>query len=652
MASLDTRKGHQSPRPKGRENAKNILCRNMTLYGSCRTQTSGCPYSHDTSRFEAAPLDNSKRFLNVDSPSFTPLAPATNSQPAKPIGISPKAAAAAIFTPRSTATPVNHAQGRAATNEWPSEIREFVPRGFNEYQSDSSSNYDPYSMQGVNNTLADGTSTPQLNPYSQDASAGMFQNAAAYTHNHPLNYHMYAPIGPHRENLMPYQRTTHDIFIPDHLREELQRKTEATLQTFSNSTLPPQIEHFHSLVALDTTAQKAASIYGYPSWLYKAVSTKDGYTYCLRRLENFRLTDERAIRTMQKWKKVSNGNLVVVHDAFTTRAFGDSSLIIVTDYHPLSQTLADKYLAQNSTRHATSRTNQPFISEHELWNYIVQITSALKAIHSAGLAARLINPQKVLLTSKNRIRLNSCGILDVTQFEQQRPLSELQNEDFIHFGRLILSITNKAQVVGQHAPNGLDQILRTYGEKMRDVVAWLITSPSNPAAAELSGERNIDTLMSMLSSQVLSTFDAVLHETDSLTSNLARELENARLVRVLTKINCVLERPDQNVSGTQPPQGPAALNNPNNNWSETGERYFLKLFRDYVFHQVDADGRPVLDLGRILACLNKLDAGVDEKIMLISRDEQNCFIVTYRDVKRAFESSWNELVKASGAGRR
>ena len=41
-------------------------------------------------------------------------------------------------------------------------------------------------------------------------------------------------------------------------------------------------------------------------------------------------------------------------------------------------------------------------------------------------------------------------------------------------------------------------------------------------------------------------------------------------------------------------------------WSETGDRYIIKLFRDYVFHQVDERGRPVLSLSHVLACLNKV----------------------------------------------
>lgn len=40
-------------------------------------------------------------------------------------------------------------------------------------------------------------------------------------------------------------------------------------------------------------------------------------------------------------------------------------------------------------------------------------------------------------------------------------------------------------------------------------------------------------------------------------------------------------------------------------WSETGDRYIIKLFRDYVFHQVDENGTPVIDMVHVLTCLNK-----------------------------------------------
>lgn len=43
-------------------------------------------------------------------------------------------------------------------------------------------------------------------------------------------------------------------------------------------------------------------------------------------------------------------------------------------------------------------------------------------------------------------------------------------------------------------------------------------------------------------------------------------------------------------------------------WSETGDRYLLKLFRDYVFHQVDETGAPLIDMPHMIATLNKVFA--------------------------------------------
>jgi PAB-dependent poly(A)-specific ribonuclease subunit 3 len=87
--------------------------------------------------------------------------------------------------------------------------------------------------------------------------------------------------------------------MPEQLREDLQKKSEASRQTMpsrfarllvvalancTDSQLPT-IEVYHSLVALDTSHHKSTSVFGYPSWVYKATSSKNGKYYCLRRLE-------------------------------------------------------------------------------------------------------------------------------------------------------------------------------------------------------------------------------------------------------------------------------------------------------------------------------------------------------------------------------
>lgn len=100
---------------------------------------------------------------------------------------------------------------------------------------------------------------------------------------------------------MPFQRQIHDFFLPEKLREEMQRKSEALQQVMpsklhnehqvpqmsnaaTDSTLPP-LDNYYSLVPLDTSHRKSSSVFGYTTWVYKATSSKNGKTYCLRRLE-------------------------------------------------------------------------------------------------------------------------------------------------------------------------------------------------------------------------------------------------------------------------------------------------------------------------------------------------------------------------------
>uniref|UniRef100_A0A1B6DQX9 Pan3 C-terminal knob domain-containing protein n=1 Tax=Clastoptera arizonana TaxID=38151 RepID=A0A1B6DQX9_9HEMI len=82
-------------------------------------------------------------------------------------------------------------------------------------------------------------------------------------------------------------------------------------------------------------------------------------------------------------------------------------------------------------------------------------------------------------------------------------------------------------------------------------------------------------------------------------------------------------------------------------WAETGDRYMLKLFRDYLLHQVTEDGRPWLDMSHIVHCLNKLESGSQEKICLMSRDEQSILVVTYSELKHCLEQSFQELMSAA-----
>ncbi|PJF17768.1 PAB-dependent poly(A)-specific ribonuclease subunit PAN3 [Paramicrosporidium saccamoebae] len=80
------------------------------------------------------------------------------------------------------------------------------------------------------------------------------------------------------------------------------------------------------------------------------------------------------------------------------------------------------------------------------------------------------------------------------------------------------------------------------------------------------------------------------------------------------------------------------------NWSETGDRYVLKLFRDFVFHSQDENGRPIIDMSHVISSLNKIDAATDEPIMLISRNGDQCIFATFAEIRQKLEQAYSELV--------
>ena len=51
------------------------------------------------------------------------------------------------------------------------------------------------------------------------------------------------------------------------------------------------------------------------------------------------------------------------------------------------------------------------------WNVFIQLTSALRYIHAAGLACRTLDPTKILVLGKHRLLVNCGGIFDVLTFD-------------------------------------------------------------------------------------------------------------------------------------------------------------------------------------------------------------------------------------------
>lgn len=260
------------------------------------------------------------------------------------------------------------------------------------------------------------------------------------------------------------------------------------------------------------------------------------------------------------------------------------------------------------------------LPERVLWSYIVQIGSALKCVHQNGLAMRSLEVNRVLVTGKNRVRLGGAGVMDCLTWDGGQNVAGYQQEDLLSFGKLIISLACGSPSAVHNLPKSVDHISRMYSPDLKNVVLYLLSKPGP--------RKTIEEVMTLMSVRVVDELNSSLVAEDTIERELMRELENGRLVRLLCKFGFINERPEFD-------------HDPR--WAETGDRYLIKLFRDFVFHQVDENGRPVTDLSHVLTQLNKLDAGVDEKIMLVSRDEASCLIVSYRELKNAIEGAYADL---------
>lgn len=313
---------------------------------------------------------------------------------------------------------------------------------------------------------------------------------------------------------------------------------------------------------------------------------------------------------------MKSAGIVAIKLVFTTKNFKDSSLIFVHEYHPDSKTLLATHPPQSNGRST--------IPIQVLWSYIAQLASAISAAHLQNLAIRCMDPSKIIVTRENRVRFSACGILDVMRYDldYNRSIRDLQEIDLQMFGTLIVKLAGN--ITGRLDPSqALVNLKSQYGDELHGIVTWLISPAHN---------RTINDFLSKIVAHVTTSMDNSLHATDTLMSEFAKEAENGRIVRLLTKLGTINERPEY--------QGDPA-------WAENGERYQLKLMRDYIFHQTDSNGHSRVEFGHIITCLNKLDAGVDEKVQLIARDEQTIMIVSWKDLKKQVLAAFTDLTRTT-----
>jgi len=303
-----------------------------------------------------------------------------------------------------------------------------------------------------------------------------------------------------------------------------------------------------------------------------------------------------------------------------------------------AETIANHNYNNNNN---TNNGSFPPLPESILWNFLTQLVTTLRAIHNSGLACRVLDLRHILctpevgsgvvvvmgnhhpnhdphsfrhahshaggddhssrlLTQRVRLRINCLGMLDALEYEARKPLISLQQEDIRSLGYLMLSLASGTELTSEAMETDLfahcDAYVRhAYSNEFHALIWNLISPPPTPthpthpthstsstpvghhsrmdapsSSASSSSSSlpppTIEKVCRAVSHHALDALEDMHAVTDNLQGVLAGEYESGRALRLLLKLGFVNERPEFGVDSR---------------WSETGDCYILKLFRDY-----------------------------------------------------------------------
>lgn len=78
-----------------------------------------------------------------------------------------------------------------------------------------------------------------------------------------------------------------------------------------------------------------------------------------------------------------------------------------------------------------------------------------------------------------RIRVGSCGIVDVLTHEARQDAGLLQQEDLQMFGRLIFTLCCNNPSAASNMAKSMESLNRHYSQELKNVVLYLVAKPSH-----------------------------------------------------------------------------------------------------------------------------------------------------------------------------
>mmetsp|Transcript_24658 Transcript_24658/g.53192 ORF Transcript_24658/g.53192 Transcript_24658/m.53192 type:complete len:553 (-) Transcript_24658:406-2064(-) len=347
----------------------------------------------------------------------------------------------------------------------------------------------------------------------------------------------------------------------------------------------------------NNTITQQRSSFGYPSSLFRVTSATDGNLYCLRRIDSVRCVSHKIAQTvMHQWlsnasgREKHNNNGGFDHPGVVRwyKCFlSQRAVFFVHQYHAGAVTLRERFFSHAQQQGQGGGGGVP-LPESLIWSCLVQLVSAIRAVHGNNLAVRSLQLNHILCTQENimsgtsssggpyglpklRLRINCIGIVDILEFEARKGLEDLQSADMRALGCILLSMTtgteinvndiyrnNTVQQQAQILMEYLQFVQQNYSREMYVLVHSLLNPNAPPSSI-----RGIAGSMAM---RAFDELDGAHGCIDEMHGALAGIYESGRAMRLLLKLAFVNERPEFGID---------------KNWSESGDCYILKLFRDF-----------------------------------------------------------------------
>ncbi len=386
--------------------------------------------------------------------------------------------------------------------------------------------------------------------------------------------------------------------------------------TARNTTVASsKFSHYTEIINVESKPTESQLCKGQQMQVYRTTNRFNGKHVLLRRIVATSSSPQQCQAVCDKLRQFRHPNLVPLHSITPTNEFVLGSNDVIFEYRLIrrAKSFAEYFLAPLGTPHIE-------VSEGILWSVACQLVALMRTLHEVLVPLRGLHISKLLfLEDVNRVYFSGLGLVEALE-QSALPVDVLLRQDLQNLGIVLLQLATRSVSVSL-----LDvpaQLSRLGGRCSKNFCSLV--------QACLDGSCGIDKLCTALSDRLAMEIGHQEGQADFFLSECAKEVHNGRLMRLMIKMNFVLESQEPHIADFQDPL------------------YTLRAFQQFVFNQVDDSGRVRLDWGHVYHSLNKLDCSSEDLVQLISADGNNQLLVlSYRDIGQLLESCFASLNPSS-----